>query len=221
MPKANRGGRRDAIRFVNRMFLKNSNSGKTSAIDISTIKDKSLYGIENRIRGLDHEEAFIFDSKDKLLAGATGEGTSVEIPQRWESIKDGTLTHGHPTHEYDFGGTFSAADVELLAGSQLKEVRAVASGQGEFNYIAKRTSAADGNGLLSKIHADEAKLKQKMIYHFQNSYQHAKTQGKTVSQALHEAAQKATGVFDTYWEQTLPQYGFEYIKMKRGYKYDR
>lgn len=40
-------------------------------------------------------------------------------PEQFNQMKDGTLTHNHPS-----GSTFSGADIDLLVRSQLKEIRA-------------------------------------------------------------------------------------------------
>ena len=73
-----------ARRFASRQM--GGNGGKAIPIDISKIKDKTLSGIEDRIRVLQHEEAFIFDNNDRLVAGVSGGNSSVGIPNDWKNM---------------------------------------------------------------------------------------------------------------------------------------
>lgn len=195
--------------------------GKSGAIDIATIKDKSLQGIENRIRRLQHEEAFAFDSKDNLIAGVSGGSQSVGIPNSWLSMDGATITHGHPTGIYNYGGTLSPADASVMAQTQWKEMRAAANGQGEFNYIMRRTPKSDNRGLQSRIIKDAGTIKTSIKTMYSDTYKNAVKNGKSKEAAAHEAAQKATGVMDAYWKKVLPKYGFEYVTPRKEYRYGR
>ena len=194
--------------------------GKAIPIDTSKIKDKSLQGIENRIRKLQHEEAFVFDANDNLVAGVSGGSSSVGIPKNWESMDGATVTHGHPTGNYGYGGALSPADADLMASTKWKEVRAAANGQGEYNYIMRRTSKSDNAGLKAQIAKDTPKLEQDIQSTFLKTFNNAIKAGKSKQSASHEAAQKATGIVDAYWKKTMPKFGFEYITPKKEYSYN-
>ena len=208
-----------ARRFASRQM--GGNGGKAIPIDISKIKDKTLSGIEDRIRVLQHEEAFIFDNNDRLVAGVSGGNSSVGIPNDWKNMDGATVTHGHPTGKYGYGGTLSPADAYMMASTQWKEIRAAAQGQGEFNYIMRRTASSDNAGLRDQIAKDRGILEDTVKKTFSAEYKNAIKAGKSKISALKEAAQKGRGTVDLYWKRTLPQYGFEYVSRNRRYKYER
>lgn len=190
-------------------------------INISTIKDKTLQGVENRIRKLQHEEAYIFDASGQLISGVSGGNSSVGIPSAWMGIDGATVTHGHPVGNHDFGATLSFGDVDLMTDSNWKELRAAANGQGEFNYIMRRTSKADNAGLKAKIKNDSGKMMTQLNDDYKKAYDSAIKSGKSPQAARHEGWQKATGTIHRYWRDTLPQYGFEFVTPKKPYEYGR
>lgn len=194
---------------------------KSYPVDISKIKDKSLQGIENKIRQLKHEEAYIFDKNDKLVAGASGGNSSVGIPNNWGNLDGATVTHGHPVGKYNFGGTLSMADANLMANTKWGEMRAAASGKGEYNYIMKRTSKSDNSGLKNRIAKDSKNMEKNIADTYKKSYNKAIASGKSESKARHESAQKAVGLMQSYWRKTLPQYGFVFVTPKKEYNYGR
>ena len=198
-----------------------SSGGQSIPIDISKLKDKSLQGVENRIRKLNHEEAYIFDQDDNLVAGVSGGSSSVNVPFTWDTMDGATVTHGHPVGDYNFGGTLSLADASRMANTNWSEMRASANGKGEFNYIMRRTPNSDNRGLLNQIGRDQSRLENDIVNAYKNAYNNAISQGKSASVARHESAQIATGVVQAYWRVTLPQYGFEFVTPKKGYEYGR
>lgn len=197
-----------------------NNNRKSIPIDISQIQDKTLQGIENRIRKFQHEEAFLFDESGNLVSGVSGGTTSVDVPRAWDSLDGATTTHNHPTQKYGFGGALSMDDVKRMADTQWKEMRAVASGKGEFNYIMRRTSKSDNEGLKRTIANDIVKLENEILNEYKNAYNEAKRNGKSESNAMRIGAQKGTGIAQAYWKKTLPQFGFEYITPKKEYDYN-
>ena len=214
-----RGASSSATKLANKLT---SGSGSHSfPIDLSTVKGKSLQEIEDRIRHLDHEEAFIFDKNGNLINGVSGGTGSVDIPMNWFNEEGATITHGHPIGDRNFGGTLSFADVDVMAHSKWKEMRAAASGQGEMNYIVRRTSHSNSTGLQSRVAADTPKMKANLQKTFLEAYTKAIKNGKPKKSAMHEAAQRAAGEVDRYWATVLPQFGFEYITRKKGYNYGR
>lgn len=216
-------GGRGASFYAGRLAEKllGNSSFNSSPIVISTIRDKTLQGIENRIRKLKHEEAFIFDSTDKLKDGVSGGNSSVSPPKEWDNIVGATVTHGHPIGNSDYGGTLSMADVRRMTNTQWKELRAAANGQGEYNYIMRRTAKADNIGLKFRVLKDTRKLEVDVKETYKEEYNKGIRQGKSKKQAKHLAAQKATGIVHVYWKKTLPQYGFEYVTPKKEYRYGR
>ena len=195
--------------------------GKSIPIDISKIKDQTLQGIENRIRKLKHEEAFVFDKDGKLIAGVSGGNSSVGIPDSWLKMDGATVTHGHPVDVYNFGGTLSMADAEVMAGTKWNEMRAAASGKGEYNYIMKSTPKANRKGLINQINKDRTKMEDSIVNTYKKAYNDAIAKGKSTKQAMHEAAQQGTGVMQNYWRKTLPKYGFVFTTPKKEYEYGR
>lgn len=171
--------------------------------------------LENRLKTLDHEEAFIFDKNGKLVSAYTGGESEVSIPA-WEFLrKDATITHGHPVDKNNYGGTLSPADVMNIADSSIGQMRAVAQGQGEYKYIVRRTSKADGKGLKSKINRDLGWLEKTAKEEAKNTKRRVYKKTGSKASASHAAEQAYKGVYDWYWKDTLPQFGFDYVKRKK------
>lgn len=216
-----RGASSGAKRAAVRLTSPSVSGSKSYPVDTSNLKDKTLQGVENRIRRLQHEEAFIFGKDGQVIAGVSGGNSSVGIPNNWKAIDGATVTHGHPTGRLNFGGTLSMADAKMMASTNWAEMRAAATGQGEYNYILRRTSHSDNAGLQSRIASDKSVMETRIKSEYQTAYSNAIKAGKSNASALHLAAQKATGIMDTYWKKVLPQYGFEYIKRNSYYTYNR
>lgn len=192
--------------------------GKPNPIDISKIKNQKLSAVENSIRGKQHEEAYVYDENGNLVAGFRGGKGSVSIDS--SKIPDnGVVTHNHPTGQADFGATFSFADVEHLANKNYKEMRAVSSGQGEYNYIMRKGANANSKGFVNQIAKDKPKIERDFKSSYKTEYDKAIKAGKTTKQASHQARQVGTGVIAKYWADTAPQFGFEYIRRKKSYDY--
>lgn len=194
---------------------------KAKPLDYKKLGLKSLEDVEKRIRNIDHEELFVFDKDDKIIDAYKGDKDSVAFPTALLSETDATVTHGHPKGTAEFGGTFSFADINNMLDSQWKEHRATASGQGEMNYIMRRTANADSAGLRKRINQDIKKLENNLVNTYKQSYLSAIASNKSNEQALHIARQKAVGELNAYYKEVMPQYGFEYIVRKKNYKYNR
>lgn len=175
----------------------------------------SLQQVEDRIRGLNHEELFVIGKDGTILAAYKGNKDSVAFP-RSELLRDGaTVTHGHPKGAEGYGATFSPADVLNMASSNWSEHRAAASGKNELNYIIRRNSSNDASksrALYNKVISDQPKLESEVK-------RRANSAGKNLSPESRR--QIYTGVLDRYWKKTLPQFGFDYITRKEGYNYNR
>lgn len=143
------------------------------------------------------------------------------FPHSVLDIDGATVTHGHPKGLEEFGGTFSFADINNMLNSKWKEHRATASGQGEMNYIMRRTSKSDSQGLRNAINKEIPNLKRQIADAYKKSYTQSIKNGKSGKEARHIARQKSVGVLNAFYKKTFPQYGFEYITRKEKYKYNR
>ena len=186
-----RGAYSSAMRLA--QILTESGHGNSIPIVISRINDKTLQGIENRIRNLKHEEAFAFNSDGKLVDGVSGGTSKVEMPDRWKDIEGATVTHGHPYNRYGYGGTLSVDDAETFLDSKWKELRAAAHGKGEFNYIVRRTSKSDDVKLKKFLIKDRERLRRDIATTYRKVYNESRAKGKNKQSALQEAGQKAAG----------------------------
>lgn len=199
---------------------KSNTKSKLNPIDIEQYKDRSLEQIEGRIRTLEHEELFVLDRNDELIAAFKGGKNSVSFPAYLLNVQDATVTHGHPKGLEEFGGTFSFADIDNMLKSNWKEHRATASGQGEMNYIMRRTEKADAKGLRDRINKDYKLLKKAFKDTYKTEYKKALKSG-TEKYAKHVARQMAVGILNAYYKKIFEQYGYEYIVRKKDYKYNR
>lgn len=193
---------------------------RVNPINIEEYKGQSLEKIEGRIRVLEHEELFAFNSNGELIAAFRGSKDRVGFPANLLDVQNATVTHGHPKGTAEFGGTFSFADINNMLKSNWKEHRATASGQGEMNYIMRRTEKADPNGLRERINRDYQQLKKSIEDTYRNEYRKALEAG-TRNHAKHVARQMAVGILNSYYKNTFEQYGYEYIARKKDYKYNR
>ena len=199
---------------------KSGSKSKLNPIDIEQYKEQSLEQIEGCIRTLEHEELFAFDGNGELIAAFKGDESSVTFPTSLLSVQDAIVTHGHPKGLEEFGGTFSFADIDNMLKSNWKEHRATASGQGEMNYIMRRTERADTQGLRDRINRDYTQLKKAFKDTYKTEYKKALELG-TEKHAKHVARQMAVGILNAYYKKTFEQYGYEYIVRKKDYKYNR
>ncbi len=193
---------------------------KLNIIDIEQYKGFSLEQIERRIRTLEHEELFALDRNGELIAAFKGGKDSVSFPADLLNVQDAIVTHGHPKGLEEFGGTFSFADIDNMLKSNWKEHRATASGQGEMNYIMRRTEKADTQGLRDRINKDYTLLKKAFKDTYKTEFKKALESG-TEKHAKHVARQMAVGILNAYYKNTFEQYGYEYIVRKKDYKYNR
>lgn len=184
-------------------------------MDVSQFQGMTLQQIEDRIRGLSHEELFVIGKDGSVLAAYRGNANSVAMP-RSELLRDGvTVTHGHPKGAEGYGATFSPADVLNMASSNWAEHRAAASGRNELNYIIRRNQKntdASSRALYNKVRNDAPRLEAEM-----------RSRANAAGRGLSAAARRQiyTGVLDRYWKETLPQYGFDYITRNKRYNYNR
>lgn len=194
--------------------------GKLNPIDVRKYQGHSLEETEARIRKLAHEQLYAFDQDGKILAAYRGNATSVCFPASLLQVKGITVTHGHPKGYAEFGGTFSFADIDNMLKSEWQEHRAAASGQGEMNYIMRRTAKADPPALRERINRDYPELIGRAKEAYREAYdRELKLHGE--KQARHVARQKQVGVLNAYYKEIFPQYGFEYITRKKEYRYNR
>lgn len=168
----------------------------------------TLKEAEDTIRRLQREVGLAYDAKGNLIGAYVGGTDSVNIPQAVRYQAD-VFTHNHPLGKEGYGATLSRQDVLAMAVSTWSEIRAVAHGKGEYNYIIKAGPKADRKGLYNRIRGDarmlDAKVKQ--------------TVAATVGRPSQERRQIYTGILERYYRDVLSQYGFTYIKRKAEYDY--
>lgn len=206
--------KRDIIKFKGEGGK--SSRSNINPVDISKIKDKSLAGIEKRIRPLKREQLYAFDEKKVLKEGYRGNATGVNFPPSLLKLKNGVVTHNHPTGYEGFGGTFSPADIRALLRSDWKELRATASGQGEMNYILRKTDKATKRkttAFLNALKKNEARLFNEGAKVYREEFNANKDKGQAV--ARKRARQKFVGILDKWYKDNASKYGYSYVKRKK------
>lgn len=184
-------------------------------------KECDILWAEARIRNLKHEEMFVFDKDDKLIAAYKGGPTSVSFPSTLLQQEGITVTHGHPKSMANFGGTFSFADMKNMLNSKWAEHRATASGQGEMNYILRKTSSSNAKGFYNQINRDYQRLVKEYTAKYISVRKTALANGATKAAAEHRARQEAVGTLNAYYKQTASKYGYSYVTRKTEYQYNR
>ncbi len=220
------GGRGSAsgIKEDFRDWLKSESRDNNSTIqpmELKKFENYTLEQIERRIRNLRHEELFVINQDGKIEAAYKGNSSSVAFPDSLLKQKNVTVTHGHPKTRAEFGGTFSFADMANLLKSEWVEHRATASGQGEMNYIMRKTEKADAEGFYQQMNSDYVRLNSEMDEMWDNSFLEARKSGSTKKNAIHIARQRAVGVLNKYYKEMATKYGYEYITRKEEYHYGR
>lgn len=204
-------------------WLSNEGGGKGQAhpIDITKYQGWTLEQVEARLRNLGHEELFAFDKDGQLFAAFKGGKGSGAFPSDLMQVQGATVTHGHPKGAEEFGGTFSFADMKNMLQSQWAEHRATASGQGEMNYILRRTGRSDAKGFYDQINRDYTRLKSQISATWDRTYKAAVDRGLSRTRAQHEARQAGVGVLNRYYKDTAAKFGYEYVTRKDPYTYNR
>lgn len=185
-------------------------------MDVDKFQGMTLQQVEDRIRGLSHEELFVIDENGKIIAAYHGNNDSVAFPTALFSIPGVTVTHGHPRGLEGYGGTFSPKDIQNMAVSTWSEHRAAASGKGEFNYIVRRTSKTtrqNSTDLYNKITRDIPSLNRQMVQ--------AANDARSKNLSASSLRQIYTGILDRYYSNVLPKYNFEYISKNSRYNTNR
>lgn len=190
--------------------------GKVEEINVDIFGN--LYETEDMIRSLKHEVLVVFDGEGKAVKAYRGDATSVAFPvSEAETWKGYTVTHCHPKGAEGFGGTFSYADMRNATVYQFGSHRAVASGQGERNYILKPQQNADYMGLNRRIAKDIPHLDKEMkaaVKEIRQQFETGNSEYKSKKHAVHIARQKAVGVLNAYYRAVAKQYGFVYRTQK-------
>src|SRR6266508_5311444 len=86
-----------------------------------------LREVEDEIRGLYHEVAYIIDPNGNVTTQREGTHMSVDLPI--ELMRGRIVTHNHPR-----GTSFSVEDIQTLLGARAAEIRAVSVG---YDYSMK------------------------------------------------------------------------------------
>ena len=211
-----------------------SSGGKS--IDITgKYKGMTLSQAEDTLRAVKgHEEAVIFDKDMNVIAAFSGGDTSVNIPSRFRQQDGITVTHNHPLSESEYGGVLSPADVAWFAGSNAAEIRAVASGQGEFVYSLQirgarshqaeyelmRWAVSERDYVTPKSEGGSGRLQSD----YRKLYNQYKNSGMSKKSARHAAWQQATGNIERRLAQkakSLESQGVFYFAKNNRYNVNR
>ena len=168
------------------------------------------------------EYAAVFDKNGNPIGAYQGDSNSVGLPLSVRDVEGGILTHNHPGME--MGGTFSSADVNLMAKSKLSQIRAVETnknGKGsKTTYILRATPNANREKLASFVKGKAAMMQR----NFDKSYVAALNRAKagkvagvnpnSKTQIATYARQYALGKMNNYWKKNVGKFGFEYVVKK-------
>lgn len=191
---------------------------KGSVKEIDTTKFETLDQTENLIRRRTREVLVVFDREGKAVKAYQGDATSVAFPveeaKKWKGM---TVTHNHPKGAEGFGGTFSFEDMRNATVFEFGSHRAVASGQGEKNYVLSAGENARPMEFNRRIAADIPRLRQLMreeAIRVRDEFKNGSKKYKNYGHALHIARQKSVGVLNSYYRKTAEQYGYVYRTQK-------
>jgi hypothetical protein len=116
-------------------------------------KGKTISGVENRIRNLDHEQLAIIDRNGYVVAAVDGDEHSVGITANAARyVRGNDVYHNHPN-----GSTLSTTDVITAGQTGAGSISAV-SKNANRTYTLKAGHKADGAGLSRAMQRDEGKL---------------------------------------------------------------
>ncbi|MCL1999212.1 MAG: hypothetical protein FWG65_10640 [Turicibacter sp.] len=191
-------------------------------IPIDTAQFANLSDGERKIRGLSKEVQLIFleTNKPPIVAFQGGsKRVSYDFPKN-VTPKLLTSTHNHPNIYW--GGTFSQQDIISLSQNPAIGMKRVVGRKIEGTYIAIATDKADYDGLLKQILEDEIMLEVKSykrsmlaLGEFWQDEKPTDDQDKIARQSK-RSRQEGTGVLVTYYKKILPEYGFVYVRDKKG-----
>lgn len=116
-------------------------------------KEKTITAVEDRIRGLDHEQMAIIDKNGYVVAAVDGEEHSVGITANAaKHIRGNDVYHNHPN-----GSTLSTTDVISAGQTGAGSISAVSRNQGK-TYTLRAGNKANGAGLAQAMLKSENKL---------------------------------------------------------------
>lgn len=182
----------------------------------------SLHEFENAIRGKSVEYIGVFDSGGKLaLAGTSYNKGSVTVPARDPRFpqNDAVITHNHPSGGgRGLGGTFSEADIKMLAQTNAKSIRAVANGRGEHTYIMQKstTRTADTHGLARAVQNVETSGAMKAAGNkaLDTVRKKFKASGKTLT--TEQTNSIYLGGMKNVWRDVANKNGYDYVPLKKA-----
>lgn len=193
-------------------------SSKSFVKELDVTQFETLEQTENMIRKRTKEVLVVFDQDGKAIKAYQGDATSVAFPveeaKKWKGM---TVTHNHPKGTGGFGGTFSFEDMRNATVFEFGSHRAVASGQGEKNYILSAGKNAKPMEFNRRIAADIPWLRQAMreeTIRVRDEFKSGSKKYKNYGHALHVARQKVVGVLNSYYRKTAEQYGYIYRTQK-------
>lgn len=194
------------------------NEGKGKIEEIPTDRFKTLEQTENLLRNRKREVLVVFNQQGEAIKAYQGDSRSVAFPvSEAEKWKGCTVTHNHPKGLSGYGGTFSFEDMSNATVYELGSHRAVAGGQGEFNYILRAGPDARPMDFNRRIASDIPRLRKEMreaAFQVREEYCKQKEKFHNYGHYLHIARQKSVGVLNSYYRETAEQYGYTYRTQK-------
>lgn len=191
---------------------------KGTVEEIPVDKFGTLEQTENLLRNRKREVLVVFNQKGEAVKAYQGDKHSVPFPvEEAEKWKGYTVTHNHPKGIEGFGGTFSFADMRNITVYEFGSLRAVAGGQGEFNYILRAGPHTRPMEFNRRIAADIPWLRQQMrqeVLKVKEDYIKQDNKFKNYGHFIHIARQKSVGMLNSYYRKTAEQYGYTYRTQK-------
>ena len=211
-----RGSFSGLLKTIDDVLGISSSVGQVHEIPID--KFQSLEQTESMIRKRRHEVLVVFDERGRAVKAYQGNQTSVAFPvaeaKKWKGF---TVTHNHPQGTEGFGGTFSFADMRNATVYEFGSHRAVAAGQGEYNYILRAGPDARPMELNRRIASDIPRLREEMremVFYVRSSYRNNTAKFNNYGHMLHVARQKSVGLLNSYYREIAEQYGYTYRTQK-------
>lgn len=184
----------------------------------SEFKGMALHDFENAIRSKNVEYIGVYDGNGNLIvAGTSNRKGSVAMPDLPAGTDRSTLTvtHNHPSGDgRGIGGTFSPADIGMLAQGGYSQIRAVANGRSEHTYMMTRTSQANPNKLLNNISSAKTTMQNMGSSKAQEVKNRLANAGKSMSQTQYNAVY--LGAMKNYWKGVAQSSGYEYVTLKKA-----
>jgi len=149
-------------RDANGRFIRR-NQPMNRPVDYSVIRENNIRQYEQTIRNQNYESAGLYDNKGNLIFKKDGGKSQVKF--EWyetHQMKGNILTHNHPTDS-----SFSKADIQVLTGSGLSEIRAVTKTR---TFVMKSNKHFTDKKEFSTLKRDINKVEKKVMLDLSRKY---------------------------------------------------